>query len=443
MGKRLLTILGATVMAAAVLVTLRIPAASAADPYAGYVLTYFGGEPYVQTLHIATSQDGLHWTTLNSNQGVLFATSGTRAVRDPYVIRKQDGTFTVMATQGWDTDSIYLWDSKDLVTFTGERLVKVNNFSGRTWAPQAIWDPVANNYVVYWSSYAAGGGRNKTWYNTTTDFRTFSAPRLLFDPGFDEIDADIRFTSGAFYLFFKSEVNRSIYLAKSASLTPGSFAMISPNPISPPNVEGPTSFRSLTANRDYVYYDKLDAGGVFGLSTSTAIGAASSWTAVPASGFSLPTGVRHGTVFPATQAEINRIKAAYTPFSLVSASNGTSCLGVEPASRDNGTGASASACTGAQSQKWIASPQSELKVYGNKCLEPKERGTAPGTLVHAWDCNGLPSQKWAFQPDGTIRGQGSGLCLDIRGGGIPADGTPMILWGCAGQRNQRFTKTVS
>ncbi|MDQ1656346.1 MAG: hypothetical protein QOD41_1429 [Cryptosporangiaceae bacterium] len=304
MGKRLLTILGATVMAAAVLVTLRIPAASAADPYAGYVLTYFGGEPYVQTLHIATSQDGLHWTTLNSNQGVLFTTSGTRAVRDPYVIRKQDGTFTVMATQGWDTDSIYLWDSKDLVTFTGERLVKVNNFSGRTWAPQAIWDPVANNYVVYWSSYAAGGGRNKTWYNTTTDFRTFSAPRLLFDPGFDEIDADIRFTSGAFYLFFKSEVNRSIYLAKSASLTPGSFAMISPNPISPPNVEGPTSFRSLTASRDYVYYGKLDAGGVFGLSTSTAIGAASSWTAVPASGFSLPTGVRHGTVFPATQAEI-------------------------------------------------------------------------------------------------------------------------------------------
>jgi hypothetical protein len=47
MSKRWLTLAGATVLAAAALVALRMPAADAADPYAGYVLTYFGGEPYV------------------------------------------------------------------------------------------------------------------------------------------------------------------------------------------------------------------------------------------------------------------------------------------------------------------------------------------------------------------------------------------------------------
>ncbi|MEO3811978.1 RICIN domain-containing protein [Sphaerisporangium sp. B11E5] len=42
-------------------------------------------------------------------------------------------------------------------------------------------------------------------------------------------------------------------------------------------------------------------------------------------------------------------------------------------------------------------------------------------------------------PASTVRGVGSGRCLDVNGGGS-ADGTAVIIWSCTGQNNQKWTR---
>jgi hypothetical protein len=416
-----------------------IRAAQAADPFAGYVLSYFGGDPYSESVHLATSSDGLRWTALNANQGVAFASIGTRSVRDPYVFRKQNGGFGAVATQGWDTDSIYVWDSADLTSFGPPRLARLNTFSTRVWAPEVIWNPAASNYIVYWSGNV-NGGPNRTYFNTTTDFVTFSAAAVLFDPGYDEIDADIQLINGAYYLYYKGEAGKRLFVARSTSLTPGSFVPQTTTPLPPANVnvEGPTVFKSNTENRWYMYYDRFDDGGVFGLSTSTNPSSASSWTTVAAGSYTLPAGVRHGTVVPVTAAELARIRAAWAPNDFVSNANNR-CLDVFNRSTENGANVITWDCTGGPNQKWQVTAAGELRVFGNKCLDHDSAGGA-GTRVTTWDCGGGDHQKWTLNADGSIVSRRNGMCLDVYGGGTPPNGAQTIIWPCHGGANQRWTR---
>ena len=284
------------------------------DQKTSYILSYFGGNPYQESVKLAYSTNGRNWTALNNNGGIVNATIGSKSVRDPFILRKQDNKFVVLATQGWDNNSIYVWDSTDLVTFTNERLIRVNNFSGRAWAPQAIWNPAAKNYIVYWSAFPAGGGANQTYYNTTTDFVNFSGPAAYFNPGHDEIDADIQYWNGAYYLYYKDERSggtsgKTILSAKSNSLNAGSFVPQG-KVLSPVNTEGPATFKAVGINKWYMYYDFFAAGG-FGLSSSTDINNVNGWVQEPSGSFSLPAGVRHATVVKVTSNELNAIKAKW------------------------------------------------------------------------------------------------------------------------------------
>jgi hypothetical protein len=409
-------------------------AAGAADPFGGYVLSYFGGTPYLQALHLATSADGLHWTTLNSNYPVLSARTGTTFVRDPYVLRKQDGGFVVLATQGWDTDSVYIWDSADLVTFTDARLVKINDLGGRTWAPQAIWDPVAKNYIVYWSGPAANGGYNRTYYNTTTDFRTFSPAQLYFAAGVDNIDADIVQANGTYHLYYKNNTTSTIYEATSTSLTPNSWTKTNVA-VSPQGVEGPTTWKSNVSNTWYMYYDILGGKGIFGLRTNGNLDSPKDWT--ERSDFALPTGVRHATVFPVTAAEMKRITTAWTPNRFVSQSNDR-CLDVRNADRSDGAQVRVLDCNGAAAQNWVPTPAGEMRAV-DRCLDQKANGAA-GTVVTMWRCTGAGNQKWDLAANGAIVNRQTKLCLDVSGGGTPPNATKTVVWPCADQKNQRWVR---
>src|SRR5262245_21621632 len=105
------------------------PGAAAAATYAGYAMAYFTESPSMTaadySLHLAVSADGLNWTPLNQNNPVATPTLGSGGLRDPFILRKQDGTFVVMATDLKGTDWAYqsqylhIWDSTDLRTFTG------------------------------------------------------------------------------------------------------------------------------------------------------------------------------------------------------------------------------------------------------------------------------------------------------------------------------------
>src|SRR6187402_1051569 len=106
------------------------------DATVGWVLSYFGPEQSAaaDSLHLAYSTDGRHWTRLGSGGPAYQLTGmGTNHVRDPFILRKRDGSFVYLATDWtlsnddanyWHNPSskILLADSKDLLAFTNPRL---------------------------------------------------------------------------------------------------------------------------------------------------------------------------------------------------------------------------------------------------------------------------------------------------------------------------------
>ncbi|GHJ46915.1 galactosylceramidase [Catellatospora sp. TT07R-123] len=115
------------------------------------------------------------------------------------------------------------------------------------------------------------------------------------------------------------------------------------------------------------------------------------------------------------------------------------CVDVPAASQTNGTAVNLWDCNGAANQKWTATPQGTLSVYGTKCLDAAGGGTADGTVVQIYDCNSTGAQQWTVNADGSLVNGGSGKCLDVVNHGV-VNGAGLVLWGCNGGVNQKFAR---
>ena len=119
-----------------------------------------------EQIYFSVSKDGKTWTTLNNKQPYLTSNVGTQGVRDPYILRGEDGKFFIIATDlsvynlknNWTaaaqqgSKSIVVWESSDLVNWSEASLVKINNDNaGCTWAPEACYDPEKDEYMVFWA----------------------------------------------------------------------------------------------------------------------------------------------------------------------------------------------------------------------------------------------------------------------------------------------------
>ena len=184
--------------------TARAARAAAIDPFTGYLMAHFDHEwPYGEQIYLAHSSDGLHWNDLNGGQPVLRSTVGTEGVRDPALIRSPEGDrYWIIATDlhiasgtSWDdavnraSTSLVVWESTNLVDWSAPRLADVAGGiqgAGNAWAPEAIFDPATNDYVVYWATHAPLNGiwKHRIYYSRTKDFRTFTAAQVYIDrPG--------------------------------------------------------------------------------------------------------------------------------------------------------------------------------------------------------------------------------------------------------------------
>ncbi len=272
-----------------------------ADAYTGYLLSYFTSSS--ETLHYAYSTDALHWTALNNGNPVLSSTVGAQSMRDPFIVRGQDGIFHCMATNSWSSRDIVVFDSADLITWTGQRLVTIAPANCTfAWAPECTYDASAGAYRIYFASDP--GGIHKMHCVTTSDFRTVSGPSLYYDPGSGiyAIDGTIAPYNGMYYMFFKysdpGPTGLGIQRVQSSSLA-GPWTNRS-GALTDNNVEGPTIIKDNNANTWYLYYDYY-SDGYWGCSTMTS--PSGSLTRLASTAFSLPSGVRHGNIIPITQAE--------------------------------------------------------------------------------------------------------------------------------------------
>lgn len=157
--------------------------------------------------------------TTTGDASVLFPFEGVdQGVRDPYLIRgcKADGSdsnkvwllatdlntmaekyggnraknvvgnWGTMTTNGYGSTSLFVYETEDWVHWT-RRYIDVNKISSdddvgacMAWAPEAIYNPEKDNYLVYWSARTTvdGRARDRLYCNETEDFVTFGPTKL-------------------------------------------------------------------------------------------------------------------------------------------------------------------------------------------------------------------------------------------------------------------------
>ena len=154
--------------------------------------------------------------TTTGDASVLFPFEGKdQGVRDPYMIRgnKADGSDSnklwILATDlnthsanygdasnlvknvcgNWGmcadsryaSQSLFIWETEDLVHWT-RRYIDVGSEvnADMAWAPEAIYNPEKDNYLVFWSGRTDddGSARDRLYCNETEDFVTFGSTML-------------------------------------------------------------------------------------------------------------------------------------------------------------------------------------------------------------------------------------------------------------------------
>jgi beta-xylosidase len=232
-------------------------------------------------LHLALSTNGYHWQALNHDRSFLKPEVGAKIMRDPCLAQGPDGTFHLVWTTGWTTatgKTVGYACSKDLVTWSQQKAIAVMATEPNTrniWAPELFYDKAKARWLVYWSSTIRGrfpntdqtgddGYNHRFYYTTTADFTTFTESRLLYDPGFNAIDATLFQSGGEFYLFFKDErkqpLKKNLRYAKAVH-PEGPFEQLS-EPFTGDWVEGPSVIK---IQDDYlVYFDHYGQPNYYG-----------------------------------------------------------------------------------------------------------------------------------------------------------------------------------
>ncbi|MEU4834204.1 glycoside hydrolase family 43 protein [Streptosporangium sp. NPDC023615] len=306
----------AALLAAVLSLTVTVPSASSASSasaatYSAYVMGYFkespnqSGDSYA--LHLAVSSDGLDWMPLNQNNPVVTPTGGMQGLRDPYILRKQDGTFTVLATDlkgrvfNLANQYIHVWDSADLTGFTNYRRVRLHTMATHSWAPEAFWVPSRNAYAVIYS--ANNGTRDVLMVNWTTDFVDMGTPQVFFDPGFNVLDGDVLVNGGNFYLSYKNMADGNLYVARSTTGLPNSFTTLTTGLRQGGAIEAPILVTSNTSNTFWLWGDSFSpANAVFYAWRSSDVNG-NAWSPIGQRTYTAPINAKHATITPITAAE--------------------------------------------------------------------------------------------------------------------------------------------
>ena len=293
--------------------------------------------PDGEQVYFGLSRDGFHWETVNGGQPVLWSRLGEKGVRDCTIIRcGSDGKYRILATDlslaynfrnkyhlDWSAVShngskcLSMWESEDLVNWSAQQLVPLGdeNF-GCLWAPDVLYDPERQDYMLHWSSTHAsnGFGNMGIWFTRTKDFKSFERPRLLYqkdDAGI--IDSAIYAENGKFFMFLKCDHNPERIMLLQADHAEGPYSRSeafdkSMLAIEAGVYEGPTAVR-LEDGRWCLFLDYYGVPGAGqGYVPFLAESLAGGQFARSDEAFSFPYGYKHGTVIPISVEEYERIK---------------------------------------------------------------------------------------------------------------------------------------
>jgi hypothetical protein len=243
-------------------------------------------------------------------------------MRDPALARGPDGRFHLVWTTGWTGKTIGHASSSDLITWSEQQAIPVMAHEPEAqncWAPEILWDDANGEFFIHWSTTILGRfpatalsnrrpERNHRIYGTTTkDFVTFTPTKLIYDAGYNVIDANF-VKDGEHWLMFVKNETLSPKTEKNIRFIRG---LTREGPFTEPSepltgdywAEGPSAIK--VGDEWRVYFDKHMLNAI-GLVTSRDL---KTWTDV-SDQVVYPPDARHGSILAVERAVIERLRAA-------------------------------------------------------------------------------------------------------------------------------------
>ena len=299
-------------------------------PFEGYLFAYFEGQGEQQEhLRFALSNDGVNWRALNGNRPVVSSDSISESggIRDPHILRGEDGRFYIVATDmkvaqyGWNENpGIVLLKSDDLIHWSHAKINLSKDYPKHfadaywVWAPQTIYDRKAKKYMIYFTLQRDDRKSLITYYAyANKDFTGFEGePKRLFSAKYGSIDNDIIEKDGTYHLFYKGntkdadekEIKNGIQQAVSKSLKgkwKEDFKYLDAYAGKTP-VEGSSIFK-LNGKEEYVLMYDMYTSGRYEYQTSKDL-----YTFSEPKAFTKDFFPRHGSVISLTHDELQRLQ---------------------------------------------------------------------------------------------------------------------------------------
>ena len=287
-------------------------------PTEALVFCYFKGNGE-DGLHLASSRDGYTWTALKRDSSFLRPTvSKDKLMRDPCIVRGADGLFHMVWTVSWQDQGIGYASSKDLVHWSKQEFLPVmaqEPGARNCWAPEITYDATTKTYLIYWATTITGkfpetqsteekGYNHRIYSVSTKDFKTYTPTKLLYEPGFNVIDASIQPDGQRYVMFLKDEtrepVQKNLRVAFSNQVG-GPYGKASAPITGNYWAEGPTAVK---LGPDWlVYFDKYREHRYGAVKSSDL----RHWTDVSEQ-IKLPAGLRHGTIFRVSAKELQLLE---------------------------------------------------------------------------------------------------------------------------------------
>lgn len=274
--------------------------------FVAYLMPYFDGGD--ELLRYAYSYDARNWVALNNGKPLPWSPA---FVRDPYMYRV-NGKFHLVHTTGWSGTTIGHWESIDLINWTGGSIEVVGAEQTMCWAPEFYYEENEGVFYVYWAS--VNNGHNSIYYFKTKDWTniTPAGTSVFYDIGIHDIDLTIVKYNDLYYGFHKAgdiadQMGNRMSVSTSLDPAVDSFAddgygqVVFTDETKP--TEGPEVVKLIDEEKWYVYgdpfYHPLQAWETTDFKTFEKISV------------NTPSGAKHCSFVPITQAELDRLLAEY------------------------------------------------------------------------------------------------------------------------------------
>lgn len=284
-----------------------------------------------EAVYFSLSRDGYKFNRINNNEAIIRNTAASLGVRDPFILKGEDGYFYIIGTEmkaanGWKNKNFVTWKSADLITWTDQTIIPVVDQYDLTtgadvaWAPEAIYDNEKGMYMIYWSNGKLDGQYMCGIY--TRDFKTLEGePFVLYkdQSGNNKpvIDGNIIKSEDKYYMFVKDENTGGLCRVESDTLS-GEYGNLIPilqngelGEGREAAVEGPSIYQLIDEPSKYVMvYDHFQVSN-YGLAETTDFENFSVLTGNESVQINSEHQASHGNVIRLEEADFQRLNKAY------------------------------------------------------------------------------------------------------------------------------------